>query len=88
MESPDFHLVQWPLLPSFIQEACVVFLFESSSEAQGFSDLLMARMRGLLSRVQQMKQSLDDPQEYVTEIEREFVCSHSSLHCFYHIWGT
>lgn len=82
MEAADFHLVQWQFLPRFIEEACIIFPFESSSEAQGFSDLLMARMRGLLSRIQQINGSLDDPQKYLTEIEHEFVCSLFSLHCF------
>ena len=82
MPSPRIRLVEWDCLPSFVREACNEFPFRSTAEAQVFSDLLMARLRGLVVRLREMDDDDEDPHPFLWDIEHELVCSLHFVHCF------
>lgn len=74
----EFCLINWTVIPPFLKEAVIEFPFESTDNAQDFSDLMMSRMRGRLLQAPEPDDSEHRIRQYLDSIEAELVCSITS----------
>jgi hypothetical protein len=74
----EMCLVNWALIPAFVKEAVVDFLFECTADAQMLLDLLMSWMRGILIGAPELDDEGARIEEFINSIEAEFVYSATS----------
>jgi hypothetical protein len=69
----QFMLIDWAALPQFLREGIQSFPFESTEEAQIFSDLLVSRIRCLLIRGPSLNDSAETIREFISSLRTELV---------------
>ena len=75
-ENRRLYLVDWTILPAFLREGIQYFSFNTTDEAQVFSDLLVSRIRCSLLRAPTPNQSLEIIGNYTTTLHMELLGKH------------
>lgn len=74
----EHGLVNWTLIPPFLKEAIIDFPFESTADAQDFSNLMVSRMRCRLLQAPELDDSAPRIERYLEAIEAELVSTITS----------
>jgi hypothetical protein len=70
-----FHLVNWKALPKFFYQGIESFPFETTQEAQMFSDLLVSRIRSSLRQAPGVNDSPELIGRFLASLQNELVRS-------------
>ena len=73
------YLVDWTLLPQFLCTGIDWFSFNTTDEAQVFSDLLVSRIRTALVRAPAVNESSERIAEFISRLDMEMIGEYHKL---------